>query len=74
MRAPMRYKVQQNQGEYALKACDDGDLVDWSEYHARVQLLEHLLRSTLTFIAHGKAKVDPYALTIGIEEALGMRP
>jgi hypothetical protein len=29
-----RYKIQQNQGEYCLKMCDDGDLVDWSSYEA----------------------------------------
>jgi hypothetical protein len=32
----MRYKVQQDKGEYALKGCDDGDLVDYDEY-AKVQ-------------------------------------
>lgn len=31
-RTPQRYRVQQDKGEYALKGCDDGDLVDWSAY------------------------------------------
>ena len=31
-RTPMRYKVQQDKGVYALKGCEDGDLVDYSEY------------------------------------------
>jgi hypothetical protein len=29
-----RYKIQQNKGEYCLKGCDDGDLVDYSSYAA----------------------------------------
>ena len=28
----MRYKVQQDKGQYCLKGCDDGDLVDYSRY------------------------------------------
>jgi hypothetical protein len=34
-----RYKVQQDQGEYCLKICDDGDLVDWSSYEALLRRL-----------------------------------
>ena len=34
MNPPIRYKVQQDKGEYCLKACADGDLVDWSSYAA----------------------------------------
>lgn len=29
-----RYKVQQDQGKYCLKGCDDGDLVDYAAYAA----------------------------------------
>jgi hypothetical protein len=29
---PIRYRIQQDKGEYCLKGCDDGDLVDWGEY------------------------------------------
>lgn len=38
---PQRYKVQQDQGKYCLKGCDDGDLVDWSAYEALQRELEH---------------------------------
>lgn len=29
-----RYKIQQDKGQYCLKGCDDGDLVDYSAYAA----------------------------------------
>jgi hypothetical protein len=32
MSKPLRYKIQQNKGIYCLKGCEDGDLVDYSEY------------------------------------------
>lgn len=30
----VRYKIQQDKGQYCLKACEDGDLVDYAEYEA----------------------------------------
>lgn len=35
----MRYKVQQDQGQYCLKGCPDGDLVDYSAYEALLRRL-----------------------------------
>lgn len=36
---PQRYKVQQDNGEYALKGCADGDLVDYNTYEALLRRL-----------------------------------
>ena len=41
-------------------------------YMAEIERLRKLLGSSLTYIRSGKEKIDPYALTLGIEDALGI--
>lgn len=38
---PTRYRIQQNSGEYCLKGCDDGDLMDYTEHAAIVERITH---------------------------------
>jgi hypothetical protein len=39
-----RYKIQQDKGQYCLKGCDDGDLMDYASHEAIVHKLEAALR------------------------------
>ena len=34
-----RYRIQQDMGQYCLKQCDDGDLVDYAEAKAIIERL-----------------------------------
>lgn len=44
-RLPLRYKVvKDRKDEYCLKACADGDLVDWGEYEGVLRVLTALLQ------------------------------
>lgn len=43
---PQRYRVQQDRGEYALKECADGDLVDYSAYAALLREVQQSIGGT----------------------------
>jgi len=38
-----RYKIQQDKGQYCLKGCDDGDLMDYASHRALVEEVTKLL-------------------------------
>lgn len=40
---PMRYRIQQDKGDYCLKGCADGDLMDYAEHAHIVERLQALL-------------------------------
>jgi hypothetical protein len=57
---PQRYRVQQDKGEYCLKGCADGDLVDYSAYEALLRRFDqppHLKAPVCVYCEAGMQKV-----------------
>jgi hypothetical protein len=67
-----RYTIQQTAGDYCLKGCHDGDLVDWTSYDALAAELENermkldacgvlaLSNTTESFAKHNLPRENPY--------------